>query len=108
MLLHTGTGLLKKFPSNGRRANTLDHTLKVMMYELGYVARGLTYAEHSDYRKDSSSMRAHLQEARINAADLATQIRVLCDQLGWDWNELLTDGEERFTERMQELEEEII
>lgn len=101
-----------------------ERTCFIMVYELGAIARSLTYAERAlrspgDTRKNV--VRAHYQGVRVNLADLITQCRLLAEQMQvrvsrdpslqspdmqittWGLDALIQDGEERFQLRMEEI-----
>lgn len=79
-------------------------TTTIMTYELGSIIRALIYAKHEHSQGNVVSVNAYLTTARIGLADLITQARLLAEQMGWKWFELENDGEERFRERMKEIE----
>ena len=81
------------------------HTCNIMTYELGAVVNGLVYARHKRSWGDVKGANAREKSARINLADLITQCRLLAEQMDWPWFELEKDGQERFFERMKEIEE---
>jgi predicted peptidase len=81
----------------------IDRTVWVMTAELGRMVGCLLYAVNAERRGDPNDKRVYSNSARIECSDLITQCRVLTEQMGWSWEELLADGEERFKERMKEL-----
>ena len=82
------------------KPQTLEYTVNVMAYELGAIARGVVYAD-----AQPEAAKAHLAEARLGLVDLLTMCRLLAEQMGLDYETLVTDGEERFIERMKEVEQ---
>lgn len=72
--------------------------LVILMHELGSVAKGLFYASIREGRERN----AYTAEARLGLCDLITASRQLAELKGWDFNSLVTDGEERFSERMKD------
>lgn len=87
-------------------------TTNIMLYELGLMTKNLIYGwgrrkrarDHDDVLKAN----AYLADAKMELADLVTQCRVMAEQLDCDWSTLVSDGEERFAERMDELRRRII
>lgn len=98
------TKLIDEMPAAAKPTNVL-HTCNIMTYELGAVVSGLVYADLKRSWGDDKGARIREVNARINLADLITQCRVLAEQMNWPWLTLLKDGEERFFERMKEIEE---
>jgi hypothetical protein len=78
--------------------------LAVMTYQLGHICHGLVYAEHSADRKDERAANAYRAESRLALCDLVAQCRLISEEQGWNWQKVVADGEERYRERMQELE----
>lgn len=72
--------------------------LNLLTVELGSLAHGLVYGS----LRRGSLQRAYFAEARLGACDLVTVLRQLAEELGWDWQDLVLTGEERFIERMKE------
>lgn len=79
-------------------------TTNVMLYELGSLTRCLVRSRHRIARGEAKeSIRALTATARIDLADLYTQVRLLAEQMNWDMIGLENDGTERFKERMAEI-----
>lgn len=76
--------------------------LAIMSAELGQMSRVYIYSQAMS--SDVVDVRAHLANMRIELADLITQCRVLAVEMGWDWTMLLGDGEERYGERIKEVQ----
>jgi len=97
--------LVDEMPEQARPEDPV-WTTAVMAYELGSVIRCLVRAEHIQLAGGAPErVKALLATARIGAADLITQVRVLSEQMGWKWIDLENDGIERFKERMTEIAE---
>lgn len=77
---------------------TVAGTILVMMYELADFAKAYIYARSPNPEK----RRGYIAEARISAADLLFQLRLIIQQMDWDYDEMLNDGEERVVERVAE------
>lgn len=67
--------------------------LTICMYELGEVARAIRY---EDVYRDP----VYRVEAKKALADLITQIRVLCEYLGFDFEEVKKFGEKALMEKL--------
>lgn len=98
--------LISKLDARAKKG--IHQRLAVMMVQLGYIAHGFVYGEHASDKKDARGSAAYFAESRLALADLITQCRVLAEERGWKWDELVADGEERFLERMDELKRGII
>ncbi len=72
----------------------------IITYEWGFVLKSLFYADFGD-RVDST----HLAYAKSEMLDVMAQIDVLCQILGWDFDDLRRDGAEKFLTRMMEYVE---
>ena len=73
-----------------------DETLHVMTYELGSLV------EHHHKTKRYGEQ-GHLGSAKKQMSDLISMCRYYCEQRGWDFNELMSLGEEAYLERMEDL-----
>lgn len=80
-------------------------TANIMAYELGYITHDLLYADLKSTWNDEKGVKIRLANARINLADLITMCRLLAEQMDWSWLSLIKDGEERFSDRMEEIED---
>jgi len=76
----------------------IPKTLNVALYELGNVAKAVTYAESRP-----AVANAYLADAKLELSDLITQCRILAEHLEVDFRQLVADGEDRFMERMKEV-----
>ena len=72
-------------------------TITVMSSEVGDLAKSILYG-HLDEQMDI----AHRAEAKIALSDLITQCRVMAELPCTPFEELMTIGEDRFTERARE------
>jgi len=98
------TNLISKMPAEAKPEDEL-HTCNIMTYELGAVVNSLVWAKHKRSWGDTKGANARRESARVDLADLITQCRLLAEQMYWSWFELERDGQERFLERMKEIEE---
>lgn len=92
--------MLKEYMPPEAQPDNPIWTTSIMTYELGSLIHQLI---HHKYTLDEKSKAIHLASARIELADLLTQVYVLAEQLGWKRLDLENDGMERFQERMNEL-----
>jgi hypothetical protein len=71
-------------------------TMAVLQYELGDLAKCFFYAKIRPWNKEG-----YEREARTTMSDLLTQVRVVCEREGWNFDKLYELGEERMIERIQ-------
>ncbi len=71
----------------------------ILSYELGYLNRELFYASFTN----GDLKKGHLLYAGSELSDLITQAHVLAEMLGLDWEQLQSDGAERFLDKMIRL-----
>jgi hypothetical protein len=83
-------------------AQNSQRTITVLTYQLGDMAKCSIYRESFP-----SSHWAYTSELRLAMADAITMIRLLCEQEGFDFLELQSDGTERFIERQAEVRKSI-
>ncbi len=95
--------LVEEMAKAGMRIDP-DKTIHVLLYEFGDLAKALVYAATN--REDLRP--AYLLEARIALADMIMQTRVLAQGLGWNWDEVKDEGEDRLRERIKEFAEGVI
>ena len=78
----------------------------VLQRELGLLTHAIHYGISSKANKqDEREAYAYFAHAKTELSDVLTQCRLLCELMGWDYQELLEMGEERYLERMQELKD---
>ncbi len=76
---------------------TPERTLGIATYELGKVIENVIKADVY------GTPQVYLGDAKSEAADLISMVRLFCEQMGWDFNELQTLGEERYLARMTDI-----
>lgn len=81
------------------KKNTIEGRLCILSYELGRAINSIYYSIR--FPNDKST---HLKLARIEVGDLITQIQVLCQELGWDFEEVRREGLQHTEERYQDFE----
>jgi hypothetical protein len=72
--------------------------LSVIAYELGDLHRDIVFMV-----RFPSEKAAHLANAKLSLADLMTQLTLLCDELGFDEDEIRSLGWEHLKERYNEF-----
>lgn len=80
---------------------TSDETLHVMTYELGHLIE-----LHHKCKRYGSSMemrQAYRANARKEMADMVSMNRMYCEQMAWDFDEVMKFGETAYLERMEDL-----
>ena len=85
------------FVEESTNIQTQEETLLMLAYNLGSVAENFIRAKRYDERGYESDMHAGL-------ADVASMVRMFCEQKGWDFEELLRFGEQHYLERQEDLE----
>lgn len=69
----------------------VSETLNVLGYELGDLNKALTYMRfYPDYKV------AYVGEGKAAMADLIAQAELICEMMGWDWEDLRALGDARF------------
>jgi len=75
-----------------------------LSYQIGDLAKATYKLEACDHlRRNSGRWQAYRAEAMIAVADSVTQLRLLAYELGYDWDEMIALGEERFMETMAQI-----
>ena len=74
-------------------------TLNILAYEVGDINKALVHAWRRPKLKN-----AYLAEARISIADAYLQLRLVAQMLGFNFKEIMEDGEERFLERLEDID----
>jgi hypothetical protein len=82
---------------------TPEETLLVCTYELGKVIECQHYEKR--YGEDRLIQKGYKTFGRTEMSDLISMLRMYCEQRDWDFEELISLGEERYLERMQDLKE---
>ena len=72
-----------------------DETLHVLTYNLG----SLIECHHKSKRYG----KGYVELGKKQMADLISMCRYYCEQKGWNFNELMSLGEEAYLERMKDL-----
>ena len=81
------------------RKPDLDTALKIAVYEFGSIFKCLVYA-----RNVSETKAAYLVEAKVAMSDTLNALRLVCELKDWDFKEVVALGEERYLDRVREIE----
>lgn len=68
---------------------------------MGGLNRSIVYAER--FRDDKKARIAYLANGKLALADILTQLYLLCQSVGWDFNELRKLGVEHLKERHEDF-----
>jgi hypothetical protein len=79
------------------KPQTPEFTARILSYEIGDIHRYMIYQERF-------GPVGYIGNLKASCADAMTMIGLLCEQLGFDLNEVEDFGLERFKERMREVE----
>ena len=82
-----------------------DHMALCLSYEVGDLSRAvyrIAFCEDSE-RRDERTKSAYRAEAKLAAADITLQLRLLTNQLGFSWDEIIKLGEDHHRETMSQL-----
>jgi hypothetical protein len=72
----------------------------VLTYEIGDLAKNLTYAKRYAWVSDDRS-RLYKKEAEIAMSDVLAQLILMCQREGWDLWTLARLGQERMREKVE-------
>lgn len=75
--------------------------LAIIGYEFGYVQRALAYAHR--FKENEAEREAYLADAKLEIADLLTQIHMLCIFKNWDFEGLRKLGVQHIKERFEDF-----
>lgn len=75
---------------------SVEKTSRILTYELGGVHKILIYIEQF-------GQAGYLGELKLECSDLYTMVCLICEQLGYDLEEIRTIGFERFQHRVEEV-----
>jgi len=98
-------GIIKKFVTDNlvEAPTTEILRLSIMEYTFGYLVKDLVYKNRfRNNPKDYGVYKAHSKLAFANAL---IQWKLMCEQLGFDWDEMLVLGQEHLEERYKDFME---
>ena len=75
--------------------------LAILAYEMGDLNRSMVYAER--FKDDEKARIAYMANGKLALADALTQIYLLCQSVGWNFNELRKLGAEHLKERQEDF-----
>jgi len=84
---------------NGEPETSLSARINIITYEWGLSVKSLLYMQRFPQDKN-----AHLSNAKLELADLLTQLDILINDLDLDRQELLRLGRKHLSERYKEFE----
>jgi hypothetical protein len=73
--------------------------IAIVNYEIGDLTKNIAYAE-----RFPDSQKVFLALAKADLADSLVQLKLLCNELGYDFNEVMSFGEEKLVERYKDFE----
>ncbi|WP_292486429.1 hypothetical protein [Methanohalobium sp.] len=110
------------FPGNGNRAVEITKSLKkirrlepptgkqqlvtraaIMGYKLGDLQQFAVYNARSNM--DSQILSSYQENAKLALANLVTQARMFCMDMGWDFDSIQELGLQHLQERMSEIQQ---
>ncbi len=77
---------------------TPERTAEMLNIEAGQVLRSLIYMERF-------GSHGYAKNTKAEVGDALTMLTLLCEQMGWNLEEVKAEGFERFKERMQQIKE---
>jgi hypothetical protein len=89
----------KLFRSKEKKCN-IFYRLNIIGYELGDLMKDIAYMHRFPKETD-----AHRANAKLSLADLIVQISLLCDELGFNEDELKELGWKHLEEKYKEFEQ---
>lgn len=93
--------LLIQLKKNEPTSDNQFFRLAILMYEMGDLNRSIVYAER--FKDDEKARIAHLANGKLALADALTQIYLLCQSVGWNFNDLRKLGAEHLKERQEDF-----
>ncbi len=81
------------------KKNTIEGRLNIVTYELGKAVHSIYYSLRFPNDKN-----VHLKEAKLELGDLITQINMLCQELGFEFDDVRSLGLEHIKERYEDFE----
>ena len=86
---------------------TAERIALCLSYQVGDLDKAVYRISHCDavaaIKGGTSGSKAYYGEARAAAADASIQLRLLVNELGFDWDETIALGEERHRETMEQV-----
>ncbi len=86
---------------------TAERIALCLTYQVGDLVKAVYRISHCDavasIKGGTSSSKAYYGEARLAVADASLQLRLLVNELGFDWYETIALGEEHHRETMEQV-----
>ncbi|KKK66952.1 hypothetical protein LCGC14_2958920 [marine sediment metagenome] len=87
---------------------TAERMALCLTYQVGDLVRAIYRISHCDavasIKGETSSSKAYYGEARLACADASLQLRLMVNELGFDWDEIVALGEEHHKEVMEQVQ----
>lgn len=93
--------LLVELKRNEPTSDNKFFRLAIIAYEMGDLNRSIVYAER--FKDDEKARIAHLANGKLALADALTQMYLLCESVGWNFNDLRKLGAEHLKERQEDF-----
>lgn len=73
----------------------------IIGYEVGHFQRNIFYANMVGDSDSEQQLRDGWRaNAKVEFSDCVTQCRILCEVMGWDWQDVIETGEAKLQERI--------
>lgn len=86
------------FIANSANPQTPSQTLRVLTYEIGKVNEHFHRAEVYP-----SERNLYMGDMKGEVADSVSMLRMFCEHYGWNFEEIMKLGEERYLEKQEDL-----
>ena len=93
--------LLIQLKKNEPTSDNQFFRLAILMYEMGDLNRSIVYAER--FKNDEKARIAYLANGKLALADALTQLHLLCQSVGWNFNDIRKLGVEHLKERQEDF-----
>lgn len=93
--------LLIELKKNEPTSDNQFFRLAIIAYEMGDLNRSIVYAER--FKNDEKARIAYLANGKLALADALTQLHLLCQSVGWNFNDLRKLGAEHLKERQEDF-----
>ena len=93
--------LLIELKKNEPTSDNQFFRLAIIAYEMGDLNRSIVYAER--FKNDEKARIAYLANGKLALADALTQLHLLCQSVGWNFNDIRKLGVEHLKERQEDF-----
>ena len=73
----------------------------IMQYTFGYFCRDIVYKNR--FRNSPVDLGVYTAHSKLSFANALIQWKLMCEQLGFDWDEMLALGQEHLNERYKDF-----